>query len=74
MTVSEATRIWAANVRETRAHFTALREALYERWLTSNMEATTRDRAMARLNAHEDHYIAMERELYGMNLARVVRV
>jgi hypothetical protein len=66
---SMAVAIWTKNVRETRAHFAALRDQAYERWLKSDMSITHRDALMARLRAREEYYMDQERKLYYLNRA-----
>lgn len=64
---------FSANVRETRAHFAARVEALFENWLSSDMEITTRDRMLAHLRAEEARFIAIETRIYRANcLGRVL--
>ena len=70
MSFSQAAATYGANVRETREHFAALIDQAYERWLSSDMSIVTRDRMMARIRAREARYVALEGDLYRLNLAR----
>jgi hypothetical protein len=68
---ANAVATWANNVRETRANFQAEADALYDLWLSSDMEIVERDRRMAAIRASEAHCIEQEKKLYRLNLAGV---
>ena len=65
-----AAEIWTQNIRQIRNHYMDQRDALYERWLSSDMDCWTRDRLHAGINASEDAAVELEKELYYSNRAR----
>ena len=64
-----AAEIYSANVRETRAHFSAKEEALRLSWLNSNMEITEFDRRLSTIRREFAYYLQQEIKLYYLNLS-----
>jgi hypothetical protein len=64
-----AAEIWRANMRDVDAHFSAELDALYERWLATDMSAIELDNHRAGIASAKRAAIEGERQLYYLNCA-----